>query len=331
VDLTWLDPDRLDARDVAEAVGVLEAARAADTPHEWGETVASTTAYLRHGWDGDLPMTGLARDARGLVTGILEVSLPRWDNAHAGMLSVTVDPRARRRGLGTALFEAGVGRIRASGRSLALAYAFDLPATTAFAKAMGLDRGSEEVQRRQDLRALDWGRLDAEYAAAVERSADYELVRLAGPTPQDMLADVARLTGAINDAPTDDLEVEDEVFTPERIRAFEAAQAAQQRRTYRLIARERDTGVLAGHTMVGVDSDRPWLGWQYDTSVLRAHRGHRLGLLLKIGMLRWLADEEPQLHALDTWNAASNAHMIAVNEILGYRVVAQVIAWQKRL
>jgi GNAT superfamily N-acetyltransferase len=139
------------------------------------------------------------------------------------------------------------------------------------------------------------------------------------------------MTAAINDAPIDDLDIEDEVFSPERIRAFEAARLASKDRTYRVIARDRDTGVLAGHTMVGVNAEHPGYGWQFDTSVLRAHRGHRLGRLLKIDMLRWLADEEPQLRTIDTGNAASNTHMIEVNEVLGYQVVATGIEWQRHL
>ncbi|MGH8939767.1 MAG: GNAT family N-acetyltransferase, partial [Actinomycetes bacterium] len=121
------------------------------------------------------------------------------------------------------------------------------------------------------------------------------------------------------------------VFSPERIRAFEVAQKAHGRRMYQLVARHRETGVLAGHTVIGVESEQPWYGSQFDTSVLAAHRGHRLGLLLKIGMLRWLAEEEPQLRILDTWNAASNDHMIAVNEALGYQVVATGGEFQRYL
>ena len=62
-----------------------------------------------------------------------------------------------------------------------------------------------------------------------------------------------------------------------------------------------------------------------------AHRGHRLGLVLKIAMLYWLREEEPQLRIVDTWNAASNAHMIRVNEMLGYQVMAEAIVWQRHL
>jgi GNAT superfamily N-acetyltransferase len=331
VNLTWLDADHLDARDVAGAVALLEAARVVDAPFRLSPTVASYTAGLRHGWDGDRPEVALARDARGRVVGLLELFLPHWDNTHLGSVDVTVDPLARRQGLGRRLFEAGVERVHAAGRRLVLASSLDQPAGVEFAKAMGLTRASEEVHRRQDLLTVDWARLDREYAADERRADGYELIRMPGATPEHMLADVARMTEAINDAPTDDLDIEDEVFTPERIRAFETAQLAHDRRIYRLVARELASGALAGHTMVAVESERPWQAWQFDTSVLRAHRGHRLGLLLKIDMLRWLRDEEPQLHRIDTGNAASNAHMIAVNELLGYRVLVSTIEWQRPL
>ena len=330
--LTWLDREHLDDRDVAGAVALHEAARLVDSPHQLvGPTVFSYGTFLRNGWDGDPPNAALARDDKGRVVGVLQVTLPHWDNTHLGSVDVTVDPLARRQGIGRRLFEAGVDRVRAEGRRLVLTDCWADSPGVEFAEAMGLERASVGVQRRQDLRALDWPLLDAEYAAAESRAGGYELVRIAGPTPEDMLADVATMTAAINDAPIDDLEIEDEVFTPERIRTFEAAQLAAKDRIYRVIARERETGVLGGHTMVGVDAEHPGYAGQYDTSVLRAHRGHRLGRLLKIAMLQWLADEEPQLRKLDTWNAASNAHMIEVNEMLGYQIVATGIEWQLRL
>jgi GNAT superfamily N-acetyltransferase len=331
MEVTWLDPARLDRRDVDAAVAVLEAARQVDCPHELSPTTTAYAARLRHGWDGTPPLAGLARDGDGRATGVLEVVLPHWDNTHTGWLELTVDPLARRQGIGRWLFEAGVERIRAAGRSLVLAECFDLPAAVALAKAMGLDRVSEEVQRRQDLRRLDRSRLDHALTAARELASGYEVVRLPGRTPADLLGEVVEMTAAINDAPVDDFDVEDDVFSPERIRAFEAAQVSQGRRLYRLVAREGTTGVLAGHTVVAVDMERPGYAEQLDTSVLRAHRGHRLGVLLKASMVHWLDEEEPQLRVVDTWNAASNAHMIAVNEALGYSVVARGIGWQRHL
>ena len=89
--------------------------------------------------------------------------------------------------------------------------------------------------------------------------------------------------------------------------------------------------MLAGQTVVAVDGERPELGEQHDTSVVAEHRGHRLGLLLKLEMLRWLAETEPQVRELDTWNAESNDHMIGVNELLCYRVLGRVLDYQRSL
>jgi GNAT superfamily N-acetyltransferase len=332
VQLTWLDPDHLDGRYVAGAVALLDAARLADSPHELvGPTVFSFTTTLRHGWDGDPPLAAVACDGKDRVVAVLNLGFPHWDNTHLAFVDVTVDPLVRRQGNGRRLFEAGVERARAEGRTLVLSSCRADTSGVRFARAMGMKQASVFVKRRQDLRALDWPHLGAEYSAAEGLATGYELVRVAGPTPEDMLTEVVTMTAAINDAPTDDLDVEDEVFTPDRIRAFEAARRANRDRTYRVIARDRGTGTLAGHTMVGINAEHPGYGWQFDTSVLRAHRGHRLGLLLKIDMLRWLADEEPQLRSIDTGNAGSNSHMIEINEVLGYQVVATGIEWQLHL
>ena len=136
---------------------------------------------------------------------------------------------------------------------------------------------------------------------------------------------------AINDAPLDDLDVDDEIFDADRVRHYEQGQLLSGHRLYRVLARHRDTGAVAGHTVVAVETDRPHLGDQHDTTVVGAHRGHRLGLLLKADMMRWLRDVEPELRTISTQNAASNAHMIAVNERLGYRVMGRSTEYQRDL
>ena len=39
----------------------------------------------------------------------------------------------------------------------------------------------------------------------------------------------------------------------------------------------------------------------------------------------------PAVTQLDTWNAESNSHMIAINEQLNYHIVARSLAFQKSL
>ena len=100
-------------------------------------------------------------------------------------------------------------------------------------------------------------------------------------------------------------------------------------RLYRVLARHRKTGVLGGHTMMMTDRYRPTWAFQGDTAVAREHRGHRLGLLLKIDMMRWLAEAEPQITEITTWNHADNRYMIDVNEAIGYRL-SRVFAMYER-
>jgi GNAT superfamily N-acetyltransferase len=328
MELQRLDPDDLDPRDVAGGVAVLEAARRVDSPHHAPQTATGWTADLRFGWDGEPPVAYLHRDAAGRVDSVLQVSTSERDNKHLAYLELTVRPDVRRQGLGRALWAAGVDLARAQSRTTVVVECWDRPHNLAFADALGLPKATVGVNRRQVMDEVDWSRVDTLVKEAVEHSSHYELLRMPMPVPEELVDRTVAMTAAINDAPTDDIDWEDEVFSPERLRDFERSLAEHGRRVYRLAARHRATGDLAGQTIVAVDTELPWLGHQLDTSVLREHRGHRLGLLLKGTMLHWLAEEEPQLLEIDTWNAASNDHMIAVNEALGYRVVGTATGFQ---
>ena len=46
-------------------------------------------------------------------------------------------------------------------------------------------------------------------------------------------------------------------------------------------------------------------------------------------MLELLARKEPQLEFIDTWNAESNRHMIAINDALGCVVVGRALEMQR--
>ena len=117
-----------------------------------------------------------------------------------------------------------------------------------------------------------------------------------------------------------ELTYENEKFDLQRLRDLEMAARGRGDRVYRVIARHRDTGEVGGHTVVLTHPLQPEVGGQADTAVARHHRGHRLGLLLKIDMMRWLAEVEPQLEIIETWNNVDNTFMINVNGALGYRL-----------
>ncbi len=134
------------------------------------------------------------------------------------------------------------------------------------------------------------------------------------------------LREAINDSPG---EGEFEAYSPERIRGYERSLELRRQTPYTIVARHRATGAPAGITMLCVHELRPAIAAQEDTSVLAAHRGHRLGLRMKLAMLDWLRLERPDVESVDTWNAPGNAPMIAINEALGCRKVAEAVRFTK--
>ncbi|GAA4754331.1 hypothetical protein GCM10023350_44640 [Nocardioides endophyticus] len=315
-----MSPDDRDA--VRRLVAVTNAARVVDSPWLHPLTAHECVGDLRHGWDGE-PKAAFLATADGADVGAGGYEVSAYDNLHLAWVEVEIVPSLRRLGHGSALLSWLVDRARSEGRATVGVAGWDAAGPRAFAARHGFEQKSVEVHRRQYLGGLP--------TVPLPDAPDYELVRWPDRTPADELDALAELTAAINDAPTDDLDVEDEAFSPERVTAYERAWAARGHRLYRLVARHLDTGALAGQTVVAVDGERPELGEQHDTSVVAAHRGHRLGLLLKLEMLRWLSEEEPRLREIDTWNAESNDHMIGVNELLGYRIMGRVLDFQRRV
>jgi len=326
VDMIELRPEAADL--VAGFADLENEAVAVDAPWFHRTTPRLVENRLRYGWDLE-PGRLFVGVEDGSVVASGAVHTTEWDNRDLAWFEITVHPDLRRRGLGTAVHEHVCGIAQAMGRTKFGADAWEGTPGVTFAGALGFESRSQEIHRRQHLAevALNDVQMLHEKAAAVATA--YELVRIAGPTPPELHDGEAALSAAINDAPLDDLDVEDEVYSAERVRSYETARLRSGERLYRLVARHRATGGLAGHTVVVVEEDRPWIGFQHDTAVAREHRGHRLGILLKTAMNLWLADAEPQLRTVDTWNAESNDHMVAVNEVLGYRWMGRALAFQR--
>jgi GNAT superfamily N-acetyltransferase len=319
-----------DADDVGAALDLVNAASTVDAPWDPPELPEHFEAQLRHGWDGepDVPYLGTV-DGRAVAVGSL--NLPQRDNLHYAWVFVDVHPDHRRRGYGTAVLEHLLEQAREAGRTKAGIEGWESEATCGFAARHGFERKSQAIMRRQRLAEVERADLEKMYDEGARAASSYDLVRVVGRTPPELMDAMVGLTAAINDAPTDELDIEDEVFTPERLTAYEDGVLARGNRIYRLVARHKETGELGGHTVIVVDGARPAIAHQHDTAVGRAHRGHRLGLLLKSAMLLWLAEVEPKVETVDTWNAESNDHMIGVNERLGYRIVARELQFEKPL
>ena len=238
-------------------------------------------------------------------------------------------PAQRRHGLGRALLKHAAGRAAEHGRSVLNGPTRQGSDGEAFARATGAEQGLVDVQRVMDVRATGDDLLARLRATAEEKAEGYSLVSWTGLVPEEFVERAAAVYAALNDAPHDP-EDAPAVWDAQRVRErVNNLRPAYGLRTYGVAARHDATGELAGLTEVSVDPADPGWAHQQLTGVTRAHRGHRLGLLVKVAMAEWLKAAEPQVERLQTWNAQSNQYMIAVNEALGYTILGRPASWWK--
>jgi GNAT superfamily N-acetyltransferase len=328
--------DRVDVRDDAVIDEFRRVQIASDDdPNATPLTRAELVAIMRREhpyWDFEWYV---ARDDTGRAIGYSQLSVALADNTSLGEAQIGVLPEFRRRGYGTSILADTFERLRQLGRTSVLAStkwpvgADPSPGVHLLEKA-GLTRRAMEAHRVLDLPipTAEHHRLAAKIAP---HHADYQLVGWSGSTPDEWAEQYAVLLGLIiAEAPQDEIEIEPEKFDVARLRDQEQAWSEQQREPYVVVAIASD-GRLAGHTQLLIPESDPVNAYQWDTLVLKEHRGHRLGLALKLANHLAVADALGNRKRLHTWNAASNGPMIAVNDSLGYRPVTQIALYQGSL
>lgn len=199
---------------VEQLTRISNAAQEVDDPEEPPEIPELASLGLVYGWDLEPNDTFLyTPDGASAPVGVLATNAPERDNRHVMTGNVVVHPRCRRLGHGSAMITELIRRTTDIGRNtIWVGCAEDDDAAAAFLKRHGFSCASHEARRYQRLADLDHPEMDRRYVQAEQAACDYDLVRLRVPTDAGVLAELVEVTAAINDAPTGELDIEDEKF-----------------------------------------------------------------------------------------------------------------------
>jgi GNAT superfamily N-acetyltransferase len=278
------------------------------------------------GFEGAPRRAWLASDA-GEPVGAYLLRLPDRENVTTAHCWVIVAPGSRRRGIGTALVAHCADQARQAGRSRLTSNVRDDTPGATFAAAAGARGGIPEVVRMLTIDDEMPARLARLRSAAEPFGRDYSVLSWLGATPAEHIDQVAAVHAAMADAPRNDGK-EPWAWTADRVRQSEQTIIDHELALYSVAARHDATGDFAALTQVCTEADNPDWAFQQVTAVLPKHRGHRLGLLVKIAMLDLLAVHEPAVRRIETSNAGANAHMIAINEQLGFTACGVSRDWE---
>ncbi len=159
---------------------------------------------------------------------------------------------------------------------------------------------------------------------------DYRVVTWVGLTPEQWRPDLAYLKNRMSvDEPAAGLEIDEETWDEARVVSHDEAEIAAGRPLLVVAAEHIPSHRLVGINELSVPTDRTRPVGQEDTLVLAEHRGHRLGMLLKVANLQELAKLAPEAPLVYTFNAEENRPMLNVNEAVGFRAVGYDGAWKK--
>jgi GNAT superfamily N-acetyltransferase len=297
---------------------------------------AERLAQLRNE-DGPEQHVGFVAVDDGAVVGTADLEMFRRENQHVARVNIAVPRVLQRRGVGTALLAAVEAEARATGRT-ELGGMDDTPVRPDY-----VDTAKPFAERHGFEPALEFAKwrivlpLSPESMLALQQNpkatpAGYSLLIFGDRWPDEWMADRCELGRRMStDIPMGDMDLDEELWDEARVRQIEASLDEQNRDKVSAVARHDATGRLVAYSEVVVPRGAPESAWQHDTLVMREHRGHGLGFAVKVANLAAVAERFPRTTSISTFNAAVNAHMIAINEEIGFEVISTAVYWLKKL
>jgi len=284
------------------------------------------------------------------VAGWAQVRIPVHGDHDKVFVYACVRPESRRQGIGSALLAWCEGRARQAGRPLLFieapygaaddhepylltAEGAQVPCDAtcvAFPRARGFT-----VAHAAHRSVLDVP-MDPELAQTLlnrtlPSTSGYRLHTWAHQIPEEWTDSFARLREVFSrDAPRGSDQWDEEIWDVARVQS-KIDEIHDQGRTVLITAAEDlSTSQLAGFTEFRwPDNEDCQAVEQFITVVTAPHRGHRLGMWMKLVNLAALMELNPRAKQIHTDNAQENEHMLNINSAMGFRLNGGIVLMKK--
>jgi GNAT superfamily N-acetyltransferase len=285
----------------------------------------------------------------GALIGRVGVDIPHEEGSRSAYWLIELLRSHHGRGIGTAAYALVEESARAHGRTVLQSWAQHpeapgarLSAPTGFG-TIPEDRAArfytargytlEQIERRSDLDLSTSVDTVERLLAQAEAAADgYRVVQWTAPTPKEHLEGFAWMKSRMStDAPSAGMEFDEQVWDADRVQRHDRRWVDAGMTAQVTAAQHVGTGQLVAFNELVIGADRTRPTHQEDTLVLREHRGHKLGQLVKCAALKSWRDVAPESPKVVTYNAEENRPMLDINEAIGFRPVAYEGAWKKVL
>ena len=298
-------------------VQTLNAVLSADVPDDPSWQDQQVREYLAETMPGERRICWIAEEdaddeGTGIIYGFVSILLL----GDIGVLEVLVHPKVRRRGLGRELVAVAARRAYHEGFSSIGVEAIGGTAAIDFYESLGFEREFVETRSVLCLSDVDWLAL-GEMASGI--GTGYRIEYHPGGPPESLIEAYAQAKLEVQDADDNDLDLRPSSSDPQRLRDSLKTLHKRGLKPYIVLAIHEQTGAVAGLTEVVVPAQHPERADQYDTIVVRDHRGYGIDRAIKARMLFELRSAEPALLEVQTWNAQNNESMLKVNAELGFR------------